>query len=210
MKRSPVTCLGVALVLILATAGSARAELIHWMYNWSRSPAVINADSPGTGYITLTDETTKTAVGDSNIVATNLKTYSTATVDNPDKFTAKPYTLSLQLTDVGSLQSTTLTFQGKLDGTLTAMSANIKNTFVGPTSYDVVLGENKYTITLPTYTPPGPPGTVNLGSISVRVESLVTDLPEPGTLVLSGLGALLFGLRRLRRRLKRLPPGAET
>src|SRR5262249_61159315 len=128
MKFSPLTLVGVILAAMLAPVSSVRADLIPWMYNWSRSPSVINADSPGTGHIPLTDETLKSAVGDTDIVATNLRTFSTATKAHPDTFTAKAYSLSLFLFDSGSGQSTTFTFTGKLDGTLTASSANLKNT----------------------------------------------------------------------------------
>jgi hypothetical protein len=129
MKLSPVTRCGVALVLFFLLTSTARAEFIHWMYTWSRNPTQINADAPGTGYITLTGESLRSAVGDSDIVATNLRVYSTAPPDNPDIFTAKPYTLSLFLYDTDSAQSLTLAFSGQFDGTATVGSANIKNTF---------------------------------------------------------------------------------
>src|SRR5262245_56434838 len=93
MKSVRVPVFGIALLTLLAGAPRARADQILWNYNWSRSPGVLQADAPGTGYITLTDESLKSAIGDSDIVATNLRTYSTATDANPDVFTAKPYTL---------------------------------------------------------------------------------------------------------------------
>src|SRR5262249_24968562 len=204
MKFSPLTLVGVILAAMLAPVSSVRADLIPWMYNWSRSPSVINADAPGTGYITLTDETLKSAVGDSDIVATNLRTFSSATKQDPDKFTAKKYGLSLYLYDSMSAQSTTLTLTGQLDGTITAASANIKNTCIGTTTQTVVLGTNRYTATIGPYSPPGVPGSVNAGSISahaiVRVESVIHDMPEPGSLVLSAVGMTVVGLARWRRR----------
>ncbi len=202
MKLSPVTFAG-ALLAVLVSAPEARAELIHWMYTWSRSPSQINADAPGTGYIQLTDEGLKSASGDSDIVATNLRTSSTATTV-PDKFTAAPYTLSLYLFDVSSGQSNTLNFTGQLDGTLTAQSANIKNTFTGLTTQEVVLGTNLYVVTIGPYSPPGPTASNNLGAISahasITVESLM--LPEPSALALSFLGLTAVGMARMRRRLR--------
>src|SRR4051794_39657464 len=56
MKRFPLTTGVAALGVLLFTTPAAKAELIPWMYNWSRSPSEIKADAPGTGYITLTDE----------------------------------------------------------------------------------------------------------------------------------------------------------
>src|SRR5947209_4636682 len=103
MKRSPLGLTGVTVLLLLAPA--ARADFIPWQYNWSRSPSVINADAPGTGYITLTDEPLKGAAGNSDIVATNLKTFSTAPTDKPDTFTNAKYSLSLTLIDTNSGKS---------------------------------------------------------------------------------------------------------
>jgi hypothetical protein len=202
MKHSPVTLLGVALSIVLASASSARADLIPWMYNWSRSPAQINADAPGTGHISLSDEPSHFAVGNSNVVATNLRTYSTAAPDKPDVFTHKSYNLILHLVDVQSSTPGTLTFTGEVNGTLSSLSSNLTNTFTGPTTQSIILGTNKYTVTLPTFSQPGPPGSINVGSISVTVSPLtVESLPEPGTLALAGLGVALLGLaRRFRRR----------
>jgi hypothetical protein len=203
MKVSPLTLAGVALALLLAPIQTARADFIPWMYNWSRSPADIHADAPGTGYITLTDESLKTAVGDTDIVATNLRTFSTATRGHPDVFTAKGYTLGLFLQDVASGQSTTLTFTGQIDGTLSATSANLKNTFTGLTTQTVVLGDNRYTVTIGPYSPPGIPGAANAGSIAAHASVVVESLPEPGSLALSGMAAFVLGLARWQARRRR-------
>jgi hypothetical protein len=186
----------------LLAGGAARADFISWSYNWSRSPGVIASDNhPATGYITLTDESLKNAVGDSNIVATNLRTYSAASTADPDRFTAKVYTLNLFLLDQESGRSTTLTFTGQFDGTLTAASANIQNTFLGPSTQTVVLGDHLYTVTLDHYSPPGPTGAVNSGSISAHASITVGTVfqqPEPSALALAGLGAGLLALTRRR------------
>jgi len=200
MKFIPFTLGSAALVLLLAPI-SARADLIPWMYNWSRSPTVINADAPGTGYITLTDERLKSAVGNSDIVATNLKTFSTATPAHPDTFTAKNYTLSLYLFDTASAQSATLSFTGQLSGTLSAQSSILTNTFTGLTTQSVQLGDNLYTATVGPYAPPGVPGSQNSGGIAAHATITVAtitsiDTPEPSTIALAGLGLTLLALRR--------------
>jgi hypothetical protein len=199
MRLSSVALVGAVLVL-LASAPEARAELVHWVYSWSNTPDKILADAPGTGYITLTDEPLRTAAGESDIVATNLRTFSTATAANPDKFTAKPYTLSLFLFDIDSGKSQTLDFTGQLDGKITAGSSNIANTFTGQITQQVVLGDHVYKATIGPYTPPSPTGAVNVGSIAAHATITVMTLPEPSALALSCLGIAVFGIRRLRRR----------
>jgi hypothetical protein len=199
--RNSTAAFGVALAFLLGVSSSARADLIPWAYNWSRSPAVVHADSPGTGYITLTDESQKSAVGDTDIVATNLHVFSTATASNPDRFTAKSYTLSLTLTDTSSSASGTMVFTGQFDGTLTATSANITNTFTGKLTQSFILGGNLYTATISSYVSPGPPGASNSGSIGAHVEVRVQAafvVPEPSGFILAGLalpGAAILLLR---------------
>jgi hypothetical protein len=204
MKPSTLTFGGLALALLFALPPSARAELIPWMYNWSRSPAEIHADAPGTGFIQLTDESLKHAVGDSDVVATNLRTVSTAPPSNPDHFTAKPYTLSLFLLDLDSGKSGTLTFTGQIDGELGANFSRLKNTFTGPPTQSIVLGDHRYVASNLTFTPPGVPGAVNAGSISAHTTITVEQVPEPSTWLLSALGATALEVfRRVRRRRKR-------
>jgi hypothetical protein len=204
MKSVRVPVYGIALLVLLTGAARARADQILWNYNWSRSPSAVLADAPGTGYITLTDEQLKSAIGDSDIVATNLRTYSTALPGAPDTFTAKAYTLSLFLQDHDSGLSGTLTFTGQFDGTLSALSSNIKNTFTGQTTQTLVLGTNRYTARIGSYAPPGPTNSTNAGSISahatVTVDPIIQDVPEPSTLLLACLAAPFAGAALWRRR----------
>jgi hypothetical protein len=201
MNASPIALGGLTWILLLIAAADARAELIQWSYNWSRSPADVHADSPGTGYVSLTDEGMKSASGNSFLVATNLQAHSTAPISDPDVFTNKTYTLSLFLQDQDSQKSGTVTFTGEFNGTLTAESSNIKNTFVGQTTQTLVLGDHLYTVTIGPYTPPGPTGALNVGSIAARAEvsvSTIFHLPEPssGALALFAVCGWLIGRRR--------------
>lgn len=201
MKPSPVVFGGLALALLFVSPPSARADLIPWMFNWSRSPNEIHADSPGTGYVQLTDESLKQVVGDSVIVATNLRTFSTALPTKPDHFTAAPYSLTLYLLDLDSGESGTITFTGEIDGDLGAQFSRLTNKFTGPETQSIVLGDHRYTVKNMTFTPPGTPGATNAGSISAIASISVEQVPEPGSLLLSALGAvILVGFRRLRLR----------
>src|SRR5262249_35104601 len=143
MRHTPVVLAGIALAL-LGGARPANADPIKWSYNWSRSPAEVHADFPGTGFISLTDEGTVLAEGNTDVVATTLQTHSTATADNPDVFTDKLYAVTINITDTLTGQSGSMTFHGVLNGTITADSSNIKNQFTGQTEQTLVLG-NKAT-----------------------------------------------------------------
>jgi hypothetical protein len=200
MKFSLPILGGAALALMLLANSSARADLIPWMYSWSGSPAVIHADAPGKSTITLTDEPLKEAVGDSDIVATNLRTYSTAPATQPDHFTHAAYTLSLYLFDPSVGKGGTLVFNGSFDGTLSSANVDLSNTFTGKTTQTLRFGDHLFTATIVDYTPPGIPGSTNAGSISGHVTITIQTLPEPGTLTLSVLGMVLTGAGRLWRR----------
>jgi hypothetical protein len=202
MKRSPAALVFPALVWLLAGSADARADLISWSYSWSNTPANISADAGG-GFIALTNENTLQTAGNSYIVATNLQVHSSAPSDQPDTYSNKTYALGLTLTDNPSGAAGTLVFTGRLDGTASAGNANITNTFTGNTTQSVVLGDDLFTVTMTSYTPPGPPDETQTGSIGaqavITIENIhILTLPEPGTLALAFLGvACLLGRRRL-------------
>lgn len=199
---------GIALLVTLAGTAQAHADPILWNYNWSSSPGVVYSDNSATSYITLTNSQIQAAAGNSDVVATNLRTYSDATAAAPATFTAKAYTLSLTIQDVTSGHSGTVTFTGQFNGTLTALSALIQNTFTGPTTQTLVLGNDQYVVTIGPYAPPGPASGTSTGAISafaqVSVKPVtIQDVPEPSTLILMGCAAPLAGLALWRRRFVR-------
>jgi hypothetical protein len=200
MKRSPATLAGMALLFFLAAPGDGRADPVAWTYSWSASPSSVFADSPGTGYISVSNLTTSSVAGNSDVVAANLQVHSTATAAQPDVFTNAPYTLTLTLTDVPNNRAATVSFTGQLNGTATALSAEVTSAFTGSTTQSVQLGDNQYQVSISSFTPPGPPGAVSAGSIGARAVVLVDTLPEPGALTLSALGAWCVGLAGWRRR----------
>lgn len=197
----------MALLFILGT--QSQAAFIEWTYAWSREPieGSVAADPGGTGGVSLTNELEKTAVGSSDVVATNLRVFSSTEPSVPDTITDGAYSLTITIKDVASGESGSLTFTGLLNGTFSTSSANVSNEFTGVTSNFLVLGDNTYNVTIGPYSPPGPPSATNAGSIGAHVEvipgddgGVISETPEPGTLALAGFGLALTGVSRWRRR----------
>jgi hypothetical protein len=197
----------VALVWLTAPAPAA-ASFIPWKYSWDNQPSVIYTESPGKGTVTLTNESLTNGADTSNIVATNLTVLSGASPDHPERVKNQSYSLTLFLLDEQSGKSTSLTFTGILDGTISSRTANLSNTFTGLIEQQVVLGQNVYTVRLTTYVAPPPPKAVNQGAIGVQVEA-IRKVPEPSSLVLVGVGATLSFGAWWRRRLLRGRGGSD-
>jgi hypothetical protein len=211
---------GASLGLLILAGVHARAEPISWDFSWEPSSLVIAADGGGTGGVSLTLQPPVGAQGNSDIVATNLRTFSSAPVTTPDSIAQGNYGLTLTLTDTESGRSGNMTFTGFLAGTFSTTSSNVANTFTGETTKELELGSNKYRVAIGPYAPPGPPGAANAGTISahVDVERLPPDggggeedpppddedpdrpTPEPSTLVLSCLGMSFLGAASWRKR----------
>jgi hypothetical protein len=198
-----------ALTTMLLAAAGVRADVIKWDYSWDMNPesGKVRADKPGRGRVVFTLEQPGEGTNTSEIVAANLSTVSKASAKHPAPFHRRGfYTLTLTLTDDQSGQSGSVTFAGKISGTLSKHSADLSNAYIGGTTKTLNLGNYQYSVTIDPMSPPGPPGSNTRGSIAadVVVSSLhVDDAPEPSALVLSCLGSVgLLGLggRHLRRR----------
>jgi hypothetical protein len=180
-----------ALALFLGGAAAVRADVIHWSYQWDRTPLAVSA---GTGGIGLTSEPLTHAAGPSDIVATNLNVFSAANPATPDAISNGNYTLTLTLTDDASHAQGKFTFTGQLAGTLSSASAAVTNTFTSAlTPPPQQLGGNLYAVTIGPYTAPGPPTSANLGAIAAHVDVKAMS-PEPSSLVLGALGAAFVGM----------------
>ncbi len=197
----------LTLLVVLGIGGAAHADTITpWTYSWSRNPISVPSDGTGTGGIsmTLSPLTPGTnLVGDSDINAVNLSTFSSAPTGTVDTFTNAKYSLTIQLTDLTSGTSGSLTFNGAFNGTLSTTSAQIDNTFLSPLTQDLVLGQHDYTVSLNSYVPPGLPSATTFGSIGAHVSIAdapsnpqsnngggspgVSDVPEPATLLLASM-----------------------
>ena len=200
--RSRLPLFGLALACVLSGAGGARADLIPWTYNWAPGPTVVTSDT-GAGRLELTNEPMGHALGDTDVVATNIKAFSTASPDAPDVFTNRPYALSMTLKDTASGAAGVLTFTGAFSGTLTSGSANITNAFTGLTTQTLTLGANTYTVTIGNYAPPAPPGAINAGAISAFAQVSVNPAeaaPEPSACALACVGLVSAAGAYWRRR----------
>jgi hypothetical protein len=197
MNRTAAFLLAVACVALPPRA--ARADLIAWSYNWEPAAPAVFADSPATGKVAMSDEPAASAAGNSQIVATNLRTFSSASPGTPATFTNQGYGLILSLTDTASGTTGTLNFAGQLNGILSASYSVLANKFTAPTVKSLTLGGNTYTVTLDGYTAPPPPGAANAGSIGATVAVAAGSKstgggggggssPEPSTAVLACLG----------------------
>jgi hypothetical protein len=207
-------------VLVLwSFGGAARADVITpWTYAWSRDPISVPSDAAGTGGISMTLNALAPGthiVGDSDIGAVTLSTFSSAPPGTVDTFTNTHYSLSIHLTDMNSNQSGDLTFNGVFNGTLSTTNADINTTFLDPISQDLILGGHKYTVALNSYVPPGLPDSTVFGSIGSHVSITdatggtggnggngnggnVNDAPEPSAWLLAGLALPTAGLAWLR------------
>lgn len=204
-KHSLPACAGIALALLFVS-NSARADII-WGYNWTPSTTKVLANGGGSGYLTLTNEPSNSATGSSNTVVTNIQAVSTANWSSPDVFNNAPVSFALKLTDTSSSASANLTFSGAFNGTITANSANVQLNFSGTTSATVTLGGNTYAVMVGTYTPPGPPGAANSGSLNAFVTVTpvnggghTSGVPEPASMTLACLAFPFVGLCAWRRR----------
>src|ERR1700757_4235137 len=107
MRHSTGRLYAAAVALCLLAGARARADFISWEYNWTPSAAKILADNPSRGSILLSNEPAGPAANNRGIVATNIRTLSTADPSNPATFTNKSYSLALTILDDASGKSGT-------------------------------------------------------------------------------------------------------
>jgi hypothetical protein len=197
MKRlpSPYLC---SLAAVLCLAAASRADLVPWTYSVApNSPNPVTADgSVSKSSLLLSGETTVNAAGSTGIVLSGLTTISTQSPTTPDTFTAKPWSVSLMITDTPSGLSKTVTVGGTFSGTASSGSSIISNTFTtGPVTF--TLGSDTYTVTPDSFLSPSVPNASNSGGVGATVS---VSTPEPSSLVLYALGAVSAALARRRRK----------
>src|SRR5207249_676239 len=106
MPKRKLVCALFLVTLFLTSPHAVRGDIIHWHYDFTRSPEFLASDpagpnSAGTGSISFFPPGSGAADNSSDIVAFNIATSSSAPDQsgNPDRYTNKAYTLSLTLTD---------------------------------------------------------------------------------------------------------------
>jgi hypothetical protein len=185
----------------LALAAPTRADFVNWSYSTSPGTPTVTADgSSPVGYVKLAGDGSVSASGSSDIVLASLSAFSSVNPLTPESFTARPWSVSLTITDSASHASATLTFTGTFGGTLSSLSSNITNAFTGSTTQSVTLGSNTYVVTANSYVPPSVPNALNTGAIGAHVNIRSGGVPEPSSLLLCGLGAAGWALTGYRRR----------
>jgi hypothetical protein len=204
-RRTPIY--GVALFCLAVAAATASADPtpISFGYDFT-TPQAVTGDAGNFGSVAFATTNGGTATGPSaTLTAASLTAVSSAPNNNPDTFSGETYNVTLALTDVASGKSGSLTFVGKLFGTLTGTSTNITTNFAAPTQ-TLTLGKDLYTVTVGPLVPPSQATTTVIGDLMATVAvqgGVVTQTqqsPEPSSLVLAGLGlAAAFGRRRLGR-----------
>jgi hypothetical protein len=202
MKPTATLSWAALLASLTFLAPSARADIVTWAYDWTHTPNTVWAHNSRDDGISLTNTALKHAAGSSDIIATYLKPFSDDPRKHPAHFAHAVYSLTLYILDNASHQWGQVTFHGFFTGSLSRASADIRNHFVGDKTEKLHLGRHLYTVTIDHYTPPGPPGSKEWGSIGAHVR--VSHNPEPSGLALAGLGlpvlggALWWGCRKRR------------
>jgi hypothetical protein len=193
----------LAASLLAPPAG--RADQIGYEYNFL-TPSAVTGDEGNSGAVTFATAAPGHASGNSVLTAASLAAITAAPLTSPDTFSGQTYALTLQLTDDPSGKSGTLTFTGRLFGSLTPLDANITTSFA-PATKTLVLGNDTYTVSIGPLNGPSAPNPTVVGllmaSVDVRAGGSTTptqveQAPEPSGLVLTLVGlAGVVAVRRL-------------
>jgi hypothetical protein len=131
------------------------------------------------------------------------------------QFLDAPFTLSVGLRDNASGALGNLLFPGLLNGLVSkGPDNNVRLSFTGPTTQEMVLGQNRYTVHLGPYVPPGPLDSGQLGSLDAQVNvspaSGPNATPEPSCLVLAGMGLVTVAGAAWRKRRRNVSVTSEA
>jgi hypothetical protein len=207
------TWLTAAALLVSSLLDSAPAFAgVLWTAQWQTDKPNIISDQ-GQNEILLNPGSLVNGAGTATVLAGQLS-IKTPFVGTSDSFTQQNYTLKLLLTDSASQAGATLLFSGDVTGTITPVGSQITNQFhANHSSYDFILGDNHFEVTIGPYHPDGNGAAV--GSISARIAArgepeagpptqppAPVPSPEPSTLLLAAAGAACAGWAGWQKRRK--------
>lgn len=214
----PLRHTGLGGLLVMLTTGLATAGPlpVSWSY---RNPLNEFTFADGaSGGITIPNTVFQTLLGDGEIVASRVASYSIAPDAEPDKVTSLPYRFALELRDDLSGEVASLSFEGTLTGSLWRTGTSLGNRYTSQPVQTSDLGGSRYTVALAAFTAPTGYGDDAAGAILARVSiadippqlppvveptapaASAVNTPEPATALLALAGLPLLGVKRLRRR----------
>jgi hypothetical protein len=180
-----------ALVALILAAVPVRADFLGWQYDWSVSPTTIPTNGGNLQMIGFSG--TSTVLSES-VPAMGI---TAPTAAQESAIASTPYQLTLALTDLALNDNGKVTFNGTLSGSF----ANLSNSLTGPTTKQIMLGTNNYTVSLGAFQAPRSdfPAGVLTATISAVPEA--QTVPEPATLALTAcaLPGLALGVWRRRK-----------
>jgi hypothetical protein len=198
----------LALVLLLLLGTSARADFIPWSSTWGTNTMglAFGNSTTRTGFVELYSfSNTYSGTGSQeNVPAVRVHVTGSATATPP--YSTFPYpSLYMNLHDGPSNASTTLTFKGEVSGTI----YNLNTTFTNPIQ-TVTLGKDTYTVMINPFISPmaTDPRSLITANVFVRGPGSppASNVPEPTSVVLIGLGLSTLGVRCWWRKVRPVCP----
>jgi hypothetical protein len=223
-----------AIIGVAFPGAELKAEPTHWSYETGSLPNPVPPSNPlpnamsGNAGIVFDGVVVSDVTGSQTVRMFNLFTAGGGL--NPLIFTSQSFKPSITITDTASHTQGTLFFSGLFNGTAdpNTQVSSVAATFLSPTAQSMIVGTNKYTVTIGPYHPltwnsfglnPGAfgsnPGDGEFdGSIDAQVNvspaGSPAATPEPSCLVLAGLGLLTVAGAAWRKRRGKTGAALET
>jgi len=207
MKRFSSRLLTTLIASLLAVAGQARADFLNWTYSTITDPPVVTSGATlptGGGAVQLTGYSHRAGALSVPVIAYDTVASTSIGFDSH-------YTMTMTITDNSTHHSGTLTFAGSIQGNLTPDTSTLVNTFNSPQS--VTLDGHVYTVSIAGVNLAAPPSpqqdivaTIQVGTAAGHDgdgSKDVRGVPEPDSLVLSGLSLSSVGVRYCWNRMRR-------
>lgn len=189
------------------TSGQARADYLNWTYSTTTNPPVVASGEKlptGGGAVQLTGYSSQ--AGGLSIPVIGYDTLTSV----PINFDSH-YSMTMTITDGTTHHSGMLTFNAAIKGDLTPTASSLVNTFDSPQS--LTLDGHIYTVSIPRTNLAAPPSPQQDILASIHVSQAtghegdggtdVRGVPEPDSLMLTGLGLSSVGVRYCWNRMRR-------